>query len=61
MNFYFILAFLLLLLKQGGQRLRKKLSLQNLGPKLSLKTIDVTPIKEILNNSFRNTFYFKPK
>ncbi len=35
-----------------GQRLRKKLSLQNLGPKLSLKTTDVTPIKEILNSEF---------
>jgi hypothetical protein len=42
----------LLLLKEGGQRLRKKLSLQNLGPKLSLKTTDVTPIKEILNSEF---------
>ena len=37
----------LLLLKEGSLRLRKKLSLQNLGPKLSLKTTDVTPIKEI--------------
>jgi hypothetical protein len=43
---------LLLLLKEGSLRLRKKLSLQNLGPKLSLKTTDVTPIKEILNSEF---------